>query len=162
MKIQKIKKSNNLSDIANLINDTHEKGDYMFSDQKSDPESVSRILKNKNFHLFIASVEGKMVGFCLVLIRKNTKEIKHIAKIQAISVLKDFRGKGVGSELLKYTINWLKKNKTHTVYLEVISDNKGAVSLYKKNKFKKSGEIKGFAIFNKNKCNLSTYVLNLV
>ena len=55
-----------------------------------------------------------------------------------VSVMKEHRRQGVGDELVKHLI---KESGMQDIYLSVISSNKAAVELYRKNKFKVREEI---------------------
>jgi ribosomal-protein-alanine N-acetyltransferase len=61
------------------------------------------------------------------------------AFIHSFYVAKNFRNKGVGSFLLKESINLLKKDGIKKIELTVASDNIYAVHLYEKFGFKKIG-----------------------
>jgi ribosomal protein S18 acetylase RimI-like enzyme len=58
--------------------------------------------------------------------------------------IKEYRGKGLATEIFKQSIPHLKKNGVQQYLLEVIHDNKQAVSLYTKLGFKTSREFNYF------------------
>lgn len=61
-----------------------------------------------------------------------------------MSILKDFRGKGIGTMLLSEIINYAKSINLEIIELEVRTDNISAISLYKKFEFKEYGLYKKF------------------
>ena len=66
-------------------------------------------------------------------------------------VLKEFWGKGVGSKLMRYLINWATKNKNiRKINLHTRKGNNRAIKLYEKFGFKKEGESSRFQLI-KNK-----------
>lgn len=76
----------------------------------------------------------------------------HVLKL-AISVLKDYRGMGIGKYLLKEAIREAKKKlkpKPKMIRLGVVPVNKVAISLYEKMGFKEIGRVpKQFRFKNK-------------
>ena len=62
----------------------------------------------------------------------------------AISVVKEYWNKGIGSQLLNNIIAFAKENNFEIIDLQVRSDNKSAIHLYEKYGFKKVGEHPAF------------------
>jgi predicted GNAT family N-acyltransferase len=60
---------------------------------------------------FLAYRDGRAVGTARVVIKKGA------AKIGRMAVLKTHRGRGVGKQLLKHTIDWAGKNRATTIFL---------------------------------------------
>ena len=60
---------------------------------------------------FMATSEGKAVGTARVVLYHGS------AKIGRMAVLKSYRGKGVGKQLLRWTITTAKKLGARTIYL---------------------------------------------
>lgn len=80
---------------------------------------------------WVAEYNHKIIGFIVGLkIGDNT------AKILMLSVIKNVRRKKIGTNLLKYLINELKKEKISYVELEVSKKNLEAISFYQKQGFK--------------------------
>ena len=61
-----------------------------------------------------------------------------------ISVTKDYRNKGIGSQLLDNIISFARENDFMIIDLQVRSDNKKAIHLYEKYGFQKIGEHPAF------------------
>lgn len=59
----------------------------------------------------------------------------HLGFITNVSILKDYKGKGIASELMNMCINYSKGNKFTEIILEVSKENKDAISLYEKFNF---------------------------
>ena len=55
--------------------------------------------------------------------------------MDGIAVEENFRGRGIGSQLLAGIVNYARNNGFKTVRLDVIDDNPGARQLYKRNGF---------------------------
>ncbi len=71
-----------------------------------------RFLKMEPEGCFVAEFGGRSVG------TTTTCVFDSIAWIAMVLVDVDFRGKGVGTELLKYSLNYLDKRKVRTVRLD--------------------------------------------
>ena len=82
--------------------------------------------------LFTARDNGKLVGYVQVGI---TSDGKH-GQIISFHFLKEYRGKGLGSKLIKEALNWLWKNGAKEIELKTQGGNEVAVSFYKKHGFK--------------------------
>jgi RimJ/RimL family protein N-acetyltransferase len=87
--------------------------------------------KTEYSRMFVAKDNGKIIGNAYI--HTNPRErIKHKAEI-AISVLKEYWGKGVGSLLMERLIEYATNcGYTETIYLEVVSKNQRAIKLYEK------------------------------
>jgi len=79
----------------------------------------------------------------------NKKRSLHVG-VLGISVEKEFRGEGIGEELLKTIINEAKNKikNLRLVVLEVFGENTHAQKLYEKIGFKKCGEIPEMIYFH--------------
>ncbi|MDA3809259.1 MAG: N-acetyltransferase [Spirochaetaceae bacterium] len=80
-----------------------------------------------------------MVGWCDVL-PNSTVGFKHVG-VLGMGLIREFRKKGIGSQLLKRTINHAKVyNGIEKVELEVFKSNINAISLYERSGFVFEGE----------------------
>jgi RimJ/RimL family protein N-acetyltransferase len=86
---------------------------------------------------FVAEESGHVVGLCEVGRLQSDHEVSHRGEL-GISVKKEFRGKGIGSELLTRTLECCK-GKFEIVELSVFTTNEVAKKLYRKYGFKSSG-----------------------
>jgi ribosomal protein S18 acetylase RimI-like enzyme len=86
---------------------------------------------------YVALCRNRIVG--KVEFRKAPLDIARIWQISGLSVLEDFRGYGIGEELLKRGISAINKNSP-TVFLDVNKDNIRALKLYRKLGFKVANE----------------------
>jgi len=75
---------------------------------------------------YTAVKEKRIVGYIVCWLSDKT------AHIYNISVKKDYQNQGIGSFLLEYLLEELKKDGFNTVVLEVRKSNLKAISLYKK------------------------------
>jgi putative acetyltransferase len=106
-------------------------------------------LKNipENFHSLVAVVENKVIGQLGMEVLTHPRR-KHVANI-GMAVNELFKGKGAGTKLLEMAIdmaqNWVAVKR---IELEVYTDNKSAIGLYKKHGFVMEGTAKNYAFRN--------------
>ncbi|MFH1657353.1 MAG: GNAT family N-acetyltransferase [bacterium] len=96
---------------------------------------ISKIKKQEQVYL-LAEKSGKLVGSSSVDLK--TERQNHIAEL-GITILKDYRGIGLGAYLMKEILKLAKKElkpKPKIIRLGVFANNKIAISLYEKMGFK--------------------------
>lgn len=82
-------------------------------------------------HFFVGEIFSKIVAYA---------ELWHImdeAQLTNITVVKNYRGQGLGTEMLKYVISFAKSVKIKKIFLEVRINNLPAITFYKKFGFDK-------------------------
>ncbi len=88
--------------------------------------------------ILVAQIDGTIVGAVPIENGKRTR-IAHVA-VLAISVLKEFRGLGVGKTLLQSAIDWAGEDPLiEKIGLGVFATNKKAIGLYRKMGFVEEG-----------------------
>ncbi len=97
---------------------------------------VRESIHNKNA-CYVAVASGQVVGWCLIL-QSSRKVFSHCATL-GMGVVKDFRGKGIGSSLIKTALSRAKANGMERIELEVFENNAPALRLYEKIGFKREG-----------------------
>lgn len=85
----------------------------------------------------VAESDRVLVGYCYVGRKRPHTAVSHRGGVY-ISVKKEFRGKGVGTMLLKEMIQKCR-GKFEILELEVFAENQPAIHLYKKFGFKSYG-----------------------
>lgn len=96
--------------------------------------------KQKNAIYLIAETGGKIVGSLNFSGGKRLR-IAHTGEF-GVSVLKEYWGNRIGTELIKYLINWCKQTGIiRKVNLRVRTDNVSAIRIYKKLGFTEEGVI---------------------
>jgi L-amino acid N-acyltransferase YncA len=89
--------------------------------------------------VFVASVEGRVVGFLsLEIYHKALGSTEHVASVGTF-VGKDFREKGVGSALLENAIAFARENGYEKVVAEIRKKNVLGIGLYRKYGFEEVG-----------------------
>lgn len=102
-----------------------------FADKLGD-DSLMQTLKDSSIIIYILEKENKAIGSVTVQLRKNLS----LAYCYDIAILKEYRGQGLGSYLLKLCIKELKGYNVDKVSLLVTGENKKALQLYRKIGFK--------------------------
>jgi ribosomal protein S18 acetylase RimI-like enzyme len=83
------------------------------------------LLKAKSL-VFIASIEGKIIGSIVILLRKHIAN----ARIYILNVHPEFRREGVGSLLMEATLIFLGERGYKKVTIETGINNEAAINLY--------------------------------
>ena len=99
---------------------------------------IRKFAGNKSNVMILAFDEGELVGNGVVSAVSGRERFAHRREL-AITVRKDYWGKGIGSGLMNILVDFCKKTGAESVELEVRSDNERAIALYKKFGFEKIG-----------------------
>lgn len=94
--------------------------------------------------LLVAEADNQIVGYISAQ-KGGLRRVAHSAYI-VIGVLKDYRGKGIGTEFFKQLDIWAEKKRITRLELTVICENEVAKHLYEKNGFEVEG-VKRKSIF---------------
>ena len=117
--------------------------DYMAQGEIENIDTLNKVLQNKNLIHFFGYEDNTPVAYCQVIYKAESTNFISGAKINALSVLPEKRGQGLGKELLQEVISTLSKNpKIKNIYLDVVKNNTVAISLYKEVGFEKVGELR--------------------
>jgi RimJ/RimL family protein N-acetyltransferase len=140
-------------------------GDYLYikkPDRKSNDVLKKRIyadIKKGNCIFNIAEENGKKVGFCFVTRKIAGSELSHVG-ILGVRVLKDWRGLGIGSDLISKTLNDAK-GRFEIIEIYVLGFNTGAKRLYRRLGFKRWGIARRYMKRNGKYYNLEYMYLDL-
>ena len=100
---------------------------------------LAEFAQSENSIFLVAEVEGQIVGI-LNCKGSNRAAIRH-AVMLGMSVDKDWRGQGIGSELMAQAITWAKStNIVSRIELAVFERNEKAIRLYHKFGFEIEGK----------------------
>jgi predicted GNAT family N-acyltransferase len=83
----------------------------VFVKEQGVPEEIELDRDDKRAFHFLAFTAGKAVGTARVVMHRGT------AKIGRMAVLKSYRGRGIGTKLLKRAIVMAKKQDAQKIYL---------------------------------------------
>ncbi len=90
-----------------------------------DPDNFFRERYHRS-NIFVAEKGGTVIGFVDVEVDRNK------AKLAGIAVDTNHRGEGIGTELMKYVLNWLGSINVIAVSLITKRDNVTAKRIYEK------------------------------
>ena len=108
--------------------------------------SVDEVISKENFEkmiqakeIFVAKKQDEIVGYITINIKeKNNPSMRYRKQLQieAICVDEKTRGKGIGTQLLKYVKQYGKENDCTDIYLTVNEENESAIKMYEEFGFK--------------------------
>jgi N-acetylglutamate synthase-like GNAT family acetyltransferase len=111
-------------------------------DYESHEKALRKIIKDENIgHIFVAEKENKVIAMVNILYTISTALGEKVAILEDMIVLNSFRNQKIGSELIKYALNFLKENDIKRVTLLTDGDNFNAHKFYEKQGFNKSSMI---------------------
>lgn len=107
---------------------------------RRDYESSLKMISDPLREVYVARSGGELVGFIIIVMRGAL-----IGYIQSICTAAEWRGKGVGSELMDFAEKRILLEAPN-VFLMVSSFNNGAKRLYERRGYKVVGELKDFIV----------------
>lgn len=114
-----------------------------YEEEKKRSEKIwKNKLSEKNRIALIAVKERRVVGILIIMFESGIK-LAHIANIFSVYVKKEYRGKGISTELMREALKLIESRKgTRKINLHVTTNQLPAINLYKKFGFKIVGELK--------------------
>jgi [ribosomal protein S18]-alanine N-acetyltransferase len=89
----------------------------------------SELTQQNRYYLALVDEKKEIVGFGGVAFNGVD------ADIQTMVIKPEYQKKGYGKQLLDALLERVKENKSNRIFLEVVADNKPAISLYLSRKF---------------------------
>jgi GNAT superfamily N-acetyltransferase len=95
---------------------------------------LQKWIRSKKAKIFVAEVDGSIVGFMIATINKIASVYEHEKEIhiEGIFIRKGFRRKGIGKKFFEEAERWAKDKGIYSIGLTVLLKNKDAFSAYKK------------------------------
>ncbi len=112
------------------------KGFYPLKPFEKTLESFEEALRNKESYIAVTETENQIVGFCKVDINGEN------GKLDYLVVKEEFRGKGLGKELMDWAMLMFTRNNVRHIEVKVIDGNP-TIHLYEKYGFKMKSLISG-------------------
>lgn len=106
--------------------------DFEFNDHYKDISGNGYDSENLINNTYVMKKDNTIIGMARLEIIENE------GSIYGLEVLPFYRGKGYGRELLNHSIKELKQNNVESISLQVVTDNKNALNLYKSCGFKEN------------------------
>ena len=101
---------------------------------------IQNSIKNNQPHFFAVNEDDEVVGWCDIM--PVDSETSSLIGYLGIGLLKEYREKGIGQQLLETTIQAAIEKEFKKVELEVRDSNSRAIHLYKKLGFLEEKRIK--------------------
>ena len=94
---------------------------------------IKRCIHSKNSTVFVAEENNKLVGYSLLLIKKNIPifTIEKLGYMADLFVKKEYRGTGISSKFKDQAKSWFKKKGVKYISIMVYPENKHAHNIYK-------------------------------
>ena len=108
--------------------------------EKMIKEMMSDALKEQPDGVFVATTNGRVVGFAIVLY----KEWFNIAYLDYVQVKTEQMNKGVGHMLIEKCVSWAREKGARILYTETGKNNERAIQFYQKHGFKITGHIPSY------------------
>lgn len=105
--------------------DKYTRFEYNIKDETIDQLILNVLYHPEDHHLFVAEVDGKLVGFGHFARENADWEL-------AVSVDHDCQGQGIGNALMNEMIKWGKLHDIHSVFMHCIADNRKIQHLARK------------------------------
>ena len=105
-------------------------------------EKERKIIDDNQITTFVVEHEEHLIA--CVEIEENVlcpSNKENTVEIRVLYVLERFAGKGVGYELLKHSVNFLKRKACQRLWLSVYIENENAIQFYQRNSFSETGKI---------------------
>lgn len=98
----------------------------VFTGDRLSRRSLKRLLTSPSAELRIATLDGEIVGYGLLLLRRNSR----VGRLYSLAVGTEYAGKGIGRSLLVAIERTAHARKCDVLRLEVRIDNSRAIALY--------------------------------
>jgi aminoglycoside 3-N-acetyltransferase I len=102
-----------------------------FAARAASLEYLERFLANPANYLIAAHVEGELAGFLLAYALERLNEESHKMFIYEVEVAEGHRRKGVGTALINFVRDIVRREKMVSAFLFTNYSNEGAVAFYK-------------------------------
>lgn len=122
---QIITKMREMIKIENYLEEEEES----LNDVEDEKREIKRIKREGSLYA-VVDVSGDIAGV-LILRRGNLRMNQHTVKVR-VWIAEDYRGKGLGTLLMEYGIEWSKEAGVEKISLEVFNNNPRAIKLYEK------------------------------
>lgn len=107
--------------------------------KKYNEEELSEIIVDDNRPIFVAKINGNIVGyiFCIIINNEKSNSLTNIKTLYVddLCIDKEFQNTGIGKQLLNYVYEFAKKIGCYNITLNVWNGNDNAFEFYKKNEF---------------------------
>lgn len=93
---------------------------------------LTLMLKRETARVFVAEVEGTIVGMCTCQIHISTAKGSEVGVVEDVVVDVDYRGRGIGAALLRRLEEWSVERGLARLQLLADKDNHPALGFYRR------------------------------
>lgn len=115
-----------------------------YKKSESNREFIKSIIMGEKADFLVSVNDGAVMGFAFVEEEKtpsyNCLVCHKYAYLSDIMVRNSFRGKGIGTALLKAVKQWAKDRSLEYLELNVLSNNVSAIRMYEREKFRNTNQ----------------------
>ena len=111
-----------------------------FEIDRMSPRSIKHMIKKGNCDFIVARQGETIAGYILILYHRGT----HLARLYSLAVLPEFRGQGIGDQLLKEGEHHATSRDSVFMRLEVHPNNSSAIRMYEKYGYHPFGLLKDY------------------
>lgn len=120
-----------LNDLLELYTHLHELGVPENNEHLRD--TWKSICADKNHHIIVCEVDGKIVSSCVCVIIPNlTRNVRPYAFVENVVTHRDYRGKGYASACLDFAKSIAQENNCYKMMLLTGSKSESTLSFYKR------------------------------
>ncbi|MDR2213032.1 MAG: GNAT family N-acetyltransferase [Pseudomonadales bacterium] len=101
-------------------------------------EAVRKVVAARMPLFFVAIKQDAIIGWCDVIIPRQRDGFRHCGEL-GMGLLPEFRGRGLGTRLLRETLDAAHASGLSRIELEVYASNQPAIHLYERFGFKHEG-----------------------
>ncbi len=129
-----------------LLMELEEESDYLMIDRPKDVMSQRQLInqydQSLNSLYLVLELNGQYIGIAVLAGNQHPRQ-QHRATL-GVAILEDYCELGVGSLLLDILIDFAENSGIEVITLEVVSENKRAINLYKKYNFSEVGHLANY------------------
>lgn len=133
------------NEIINTVRSTSLERSYVLmehygKDARSEKEYISRMDRKKNL-LLVAVAKGHVVGSLAALQAEggHSPQTAHILNV-GLHLIKDYRGLGIGSQMLRYTSEWAKVQGFKKLEANIFTTDKRSLHVFSRAGFVEEGK----------------------
>ncbi len=131
-----------IPELCELLNYLFEQEEEFKPDTEIQSEGLRRIISNSDIGVIVIAIDSnKVMGMVNILYTVSTALGGRVAILEDMVVSPKMRGKGVGSKLLKFTLDIAKKNGCKRITLLADYDNDGAHRFYQQHGLMRSSMV---------------------
>ncbi|QBG47741.1 GNAT family N-acetyltransferase [Verrucomicrobia bacterium S94] len=95
-------------------------------------EGLRLLLNRPDAEIFLAEIDGKVVGMCSIQIHVSTAKGREVGVVEDVVIDLDYRNRGIGAALLRRLEEWSVQHGLARLQLLADRDNNPALGFYRR------------------------------